>query len=117
MRSLLRNRFFLFLSVCIHPRLTFGFALGWSLKSRKKGLSADDHKCQGEAGEYWIQFAKDYLKEDPAVNFFIFGHRHIMLDMMLSRTARILIAGDWMHYFSYVVWDGETLFMEQFEVE
>lgn len=40
-----------------------------------------------------------------------------MLDLMLSRTARLLIAGDWMQYFSYIVWDGEMLYMEQFETE
>ena len=36
---------------------------------------------------------------------------------MLSRTSRLLIAGDWMRLFSYIVWDGESLFLEQFEVE
>ena len=70
---------------------------------------------QGEDHEYMALFAKEYLKTHPDINFFIFGHRHIMLDLMLSRTARLLIAGVWMQYFSYIVWDGETLYMEQFE--
>ena len=39
-----------------------------------------------------------------------------MLDLMLSRTSRLLIAGDWMTLFSYIVWDGENLFLEQFEL-
>ena len=71
----------------------------------------------GEDHEYMALFAKEYLKTHPGINFFIFGHRHIMLDLMLSRTARLLIAGDWMQYFSYIVWDGEMLYMEQFETE
>jgi UDP-2,3-diacylglucosamine hydrolase len=37
-----------------------------------------------------------------------------MLDLMLSRTARILIVGDWIHEFSYAVFDGENMFLEQF---
>ena len=61
-----------------------------------------------------VVFAKEYLKTHPDINFFIFGHRHIMLDLMLSRTSRILIAGDWMQFFSYIVWDGENLYMDQF---
>ena len=65
----------------------------------------------------WVWFAKDYLKTHPDINFFIFGHRHIMLDLMLSRTSRLIIAGDWMQHFSYIVWDGDTLVMEQFEME
>ena len=40
-----------------------------------------------------------------------------MLDLMLTKTARILIAGDWMQYFSYIEWDGTSLNMKQFEEE
>ena len=70
-----------------------------------------------EIAQKYLDDAKNHLKLAPNINFFIFGHRHIMLDLMLSRTARLLIAGDWMQYFSYIVWDGETLYMEQFETE
>ena len=116
MRRVFRNRFCQWLYAGIHPRWTFGFALGWSLSSRRSGLEKqEEREYQGEAGEYLVAFAKEYLKTHPDINFFIFGHRHIMLDLMLSRTARILIAGDWMRYCSYIVWDGENLFLEQFE--
>ena len=40
-----------------------------------------------------------------------------MLDLMLSRTSRLLIAGDWMQHFSYISWDGENLFLDQFEMD
>lgn len=118
LRSLFRNKFCQWLYGGIHPRWTFGFALGWSLNSRKKGIKNEEHhivEYRGESAEYMVLFAKDYLKTHPDTNFFIFGHRHIMLDLMLTRTARILIAGDWMHFFSYIVWDGENLLLEQFE--
>ena len=121
LRTLFRNKFCQWLYAGIHPRWTFGFALGWSLSSRKSGLkkhkTREAAEYQGEDHEYMVLFAKEYLKTHPDINFFIFGHRHIMLDLMLSRTARLLIAGDWMQYFSYIVWDGETLYMEQFEAE
>ena len=103
----------------IHPRWTFGFALGWSLHSRKKGLEKnvknEAPEYMGEDNEYLVQFAKSYLKEHNDINFFIFGHRHIMLDLMLTRESRLLIAGDWMKHFSYIVWDGEALWLDQFE--
>lgn len=122
-RALFRNRFCQWLYAGIHPRWSFGFALGWSLSSRKKGLKApkedepDENEYMGEGHEYLVSFAKDYLKSHPDINFFLFGHRHIMLDLMLSRTARLVIAGDWMRHFSYVVWDGVCLFLDQFEAE
>ena len=118
MRWLFRNRVCQILYSAIHPRWTFGFALGWSLSSRKQGLKKQEEvSYQGESAEYLVRFAKTYLQAHPDIHFFIFGHRHIMLDLMLSRTSRLLIAGDWMQHFSYIVWDGESLFLEQFEVE
>jgi UDP-2,3-diacylglucosamine hydrolase len=33
---------------------------------------------------------------------------------MLNRQSRILILGDWINYFSYAVFDGENLFLENF---
>ena len=117
-RWIFRNRICQILYSAIHPRWTFGFALGWSLNSRKKGLKkATETAYQGESSEYLVQFAKSYLKTHSDIHFFIFGHRHIMLDLMLSRTSRILIAGDWMQYFSYIVWDGDNLSLDQFEPE
>lgn len=116
-RALFRNKFCQWLYAGIHPRWSFGFALGWSLSSRKKGLKNEVSEYQGESKEYLVQFAKTYLQTHSDINFFIFGHRHILLDLMLSRTSRILVAGDWMQHFSYIVWDGETLYIDQFEVE
>ena len=85
------------------------------LVAQQSGLEKQEaKKYQGEDAEYMVVFAKEYLKTHPDINFFIFGHRHIMLDLMLSRTSRILIAGDWMQFFSYIVWDGENLYMDQF---
>ncbi|MDR1981012.1 MAG: UDP-2,3-diacylglucosamine diphosphatase [Tannerellaceae bacterium] len=117
-RTLFRNKFCQWLYAGIHPRWTFAFALGWSLNSRESGLEEKEaQEYLGEAGEYLIHFSKEYLKTHPDIHFFIFGHRHIMLDIMLSRTSRLLISGDWMTYFSYIEWNGEKLELKQFEQE
>ncbi len=68
----------------------------------------------GENNEHLVLYTKEYLKNHPNINFFIYGHRHIELDLMLSATARVLILGDWINYFSYAVFDGENLFLEEF---
>jgi UDP-2,3-diacylglucosamine hydrolase len=33
---------------------------------------------------------------------------------MLSQTARVIILGDWINDFSYVVFNGKNLFLEEF---
>lgn len=112
-RMLFRNKFCQRLYAAIHPRWTFGFALGWSFSSRKNGLQ-DEYaiRYQGEDSEYLVLFAKNYLQTHPDIDFFIFGHRHILLDLALPPSSRLLIAGDWMQFFSYIVWDGEKLLQE-----
>lgn len=118
MRTLFRNKFCQWLYSAIHPRWSFGFAMDWSLSSRKSGLEQKGTpEFEGESTEYLVLFAKEYLQTHPDINFFIFGHRHIMLDLMLTRSARLLIAGDWMTLFSYIEWDGEELALKMFEQE
>ena len=46
--------------------------------------------------------------------FFLYGHRHIELDLMLSKKTRMMILGDWIWQFTYAVFDGEHMFMEQY---
>ena len=54
------------------------------------------------------------LKEHPDIDYFIYGHRHIELDLMLSRKSRMMIIGDWIWQFTYVVWDGEHILLEEY---
>ena len=68
----------------------------------------------GEDKEPLVLFTKNYLKSHPDLNYFIYGHRHIMLDLMLNRNTRMMILGDWITEFSYAVFDGETMFLEQY---
>ena len=49
-----------------------------------------------------------------STDYYLFGHRHIELDLMLSKKTRMLILGDWLWQFTYAVFDGEHLFMENY---
>ncbi len=72
---------------------------------------------QGEDKEPLVLFSKQYLKEHPDTAFFIFGHRHLELDLMLSRSTRLLVLGEWLRSFTYAVWDGTDMRMENFDEE
>ena len=61
-----------------------------------------------------MPITKEYLKSQSNINYSIDVSRHIELDLKLSSTARILILGDWINYFSYAVFDGENLFLEDY---
>lgn len=114
MNGFFHNRLCQQLFSWVHPDWTTGFAHWWSRKSRLNGNEFPDYL--GEDKEHLVRFAKDYLKTGEKIDFFLFGHRHIMLDLMLSRDARILILGDWITHFSYAVLDEEgNMMLDQFE--
>lgn len=98
----------------LHPRWGMDFGLSWAKRSRLKREDGCEPPYQGEDKEHLVLFAKKYLSSHPDINFFLFGHRHIELDLMLSRSARMLILGDWIKEYTFAVYDGENLFLENF---
>ena len=114
LQAMFRNKVCQFFYAGIHPRWTFGFAKRWSLSSRKKGTPAFAVNPRKPAG-YLIDFANDYLLTHPDIAFFVFGHCHIPLNAALNESSRLLIAGEWMTYFTYIQWDGNQLTLNRFE--
>ncbi len=119
-RSIFHSPFCQWLFRWLHPDLGVAFGLTWAKHSRLKhepGLNngeGGDPPYMGEDKEPLVRYAKDYLKAHPDVNFFLFGHRHIELDLMLSHQCRLLILGDWITQCTYAVFDGEHFFMENY---
>jgi UDP-2,3-diacylglucosamine hydrolase len=114
LQAMFRNKICQFFYSGIHPRWTFDFAKRWSLRSRKKS-NPNALVNTLEAPGYLTDFTHEYLQTHPDIDFFIFGHCHIPLDTDLSPTSRLLIAGEWMSYFSYIEWDGSQLTLSRFE--
>ena len=110
LRKIFHSKFLRRCFSAIHPRWTIPLAHNWSNSSREKGGIAD---YLGEEKEYLIRFSKQKLKELPDLNYFIFGHRHIMLDLPIAEHSTIIILGDWITYFSYAVYDGESVKLER----
>lgn len=117
-RSVFHCRFCQWLFRWLHPDLGIPFGLNWAKHSRLRHVAADgsfsDVPYQGEQNEPLVRFAKQYLQEHPDVDYFLFGHRHIELDLALSRQTRLIVLGDWISQFSYVVFDGDKLYTENY---
>jgi len=113
-RWIFHNRLCQILFAAIHPRWGIGLAHVWSRHSRLQGLK-ETAGYFGEDKEHLVLFAKEYLQQNPEIDYFVFGHRHILLDLMLSKKSRIVIVGDWIQYYSYAVFDGKEITLEQIE--
>lgn len=114
LRAMFHNKVLQRLFSTIHPRWSMELGLSWASHSRKKRVCDPEFDYLGEDKEFLIIYSKEYLKTHPNINYFIFGHRHIMLNLMLTKTSNIIILGDWISLFSYAVFDGKELVVDQF---
>lgn len=90
----------------------------WAAASRRKEL-AQPELYRGENNEPLLNFAKSYclqhvsaqdengVPETAPVDYFIFGHRHIELSLMLPSRACVFILGDFFRQFTYAQMDNE----------
>lgn len=103
LRKIFRNRFCQLLYGAIHPRWTIPFALNWSSHSRKA-----DNATPPFAGtdEPLMIFAREYLDKHPDTDYFVFGHRHLLVDLPIGNHCRFIILGDWLNANSYAMFDG-----------
>ena len=107
------NKVSQFLFRLFPPYFGLGFGYGWS-KSNREQISDQINQFYGENREFLIQFAKEHEQKEH-MDFYVFGHRHILLDFQLKTKARVVVVGDWYKEFSYAKYDGQTLITEYAE--
>ncbi|GGG38289.1 UDP-2,3-diacylglucosamine hydrolase [Croceivirga lutea] len=96
----------------LHPDL--GVRLAQHLSVNNKIISGDaDATFLGEDKEWLIQYCKRKLETDH-YDYFIFGHRHLPLEIDLKERSKYINLGDWVQYFTYAVFDGNELKLETF---
>ena len=114
LRKIFHNRTCQLMFNAIHPRWGMALGLNWAKHSRLKRIDGKELPYMGEDREYLVRYTKEYMRTHQDIDFFIYGHRHIELDLLLSRKSRMLILGDWISLFTYAVFDGEHMFLEQY---
>jgi UDP-2,3-diacylglucosamine hydrolase len=63
--------------------------------------------------EYQLIYAKQLL-EKTHYDYFIFGHRHIPIELKLNESATFINLGDWITYNTYAQFDGQQLFLKKY---
>lgn len=97
----------------LHPNFAMGIGNFWSKKSRLSN-GPKDEKFNGEENEWLVVYSKEKLKKE-AIDYFVFGHRHLPLDIKLSNTSRYINLGEWVNYNSYAVFDGNNLELKYYK--
>ena len=83
----------------IHPNLGMWVADKWSRSSR---LANDNkEKFLGEENEWLAVYCREQLQREH-YDLFIFGHRHLPLDIRLNDQSRYINLGEWVHHRTYL---------------
>ena len=114
LRKLFHNRTCQRLLNFVHPRWGMALGLNWAKHSRLKRADGKEVPFMGEDKEFLVRFARDYKRSHPNIDYFLFGHRHIELDLPIDKSTRMLILGEWIWQFTYAVFDGEHLFLGEY---
>lgn len=112
MKRVFTNPFSKTLFRWLHPDI--GVKLAQYLSVKNKLISGkEDVKFLGEEGEWLVQYSKKKLGEKH-YDYFIFGHRHLPLEIMLKDNSRYFNLGDWIGYFTYGVFDGTNFELKKY---
>jgi len=96
----------------IHPNLGIGIANLWSRQSRITNMKREEKFINEENEFLWV-----YCNEQERINhhdYYIFGHRHLPLDLKIGERSRYINIGEWVHFNTYAVYDGKEVLLKKF---
>jgi UDP-2,3-diacylglucosamine hydrolase len=112
-KKIFRNKICQWMFGVLHPSWGIGLANYLSRKSRAKTGSSDEIFL-GEENEWLVIYSKEMLQQQH-YDYFIFGHRHLPLNIQLGNNSQYINLGDWISHFTYATFDGNTVQLKKWE--
>lgn len=111
-RAFFRNSFCQWLFGRFHPNFGIGLAVNWSNSSRKKGGKQEENFI--EEDEWILQHCKEQESKKHH-DFYIYGHRHLVIDTPVTDNARYINLGEWYSSCHYGVYDSKSFGLQEFK--
>lgn len=109
-KKIFRNPICKFLFGLLPPY--FGISLANYLSKGSRTITgSSDEQFLGEEKEWLVVYCKEQLQQRH-FDYFIFGHRHLPIDVKLNEKSRYINLGDWIRYNSYGEFDGSELHLK-----
>lgn len=91
----------------VHPDT--GIRLMRHFSAASRAYTSDDLKALKQEKEWLILYAESIIPKTET-DYFVFGHRHLPIDYLLSdKHSRYINLGDWLYYNSFAVFDGTDI--------
>ena len=117
LKKVFENKVNQFLFRWLHPDLGINMGLWFSQRSRLanyiKGKEIEQQPPTEE--EMLFHYAKKKIALHPDIDYFVFGHRHIVTKKKIAAHTTLIILGDWLSKFSYAVFENEKMVMKRFQ--
>lgn len=84
----------------LHPNFGIWLAEKSSKTSRKKTGDADEI-YHGDENEWLVQYSKEVL-QSKHYDYFVFGHRHLPLEIEVGKNSTYINLGEWINYDTYL---------------
>ncbi len=99
----------------LHPSV--GLRLATFLSKRSRAANEKNDEVYKGSDKEWLEgYCRDQLRKKKT-DFFVFGHRHLPLDVEIGPGSRYLNTGDWVKHFSYAEFDGQSLALRYFDTK
>lgn len=112
MKKVFTNPFSKWLYRWLHPDVGVRLAQHLSLKNRLIS-GEEDVVFLGEDNEWLVQYCKRKLSEKQ-VDHFVFGHRHLPMEISLSNDSKYTNTGDWITHFTYAEFNGDEMVLKSY---
>lgn len=115
LKKIFQSRFSQWLFARLHPNTGIGIAKFWSSRSRLRNNNKDEEQFLGNK-EYLWQYCKKVEKKIHH-DYYIFGHRHLKLDLPVSTSSRYINLGEWVNESNYASFDGKHLQLMEYSTD
>jgi len=113
LKKLFTSRLCQFLFSRLHPNLAIWIMRSFSKTSRKYGKEEPELVPDQE---WLVQYCEDYIKKNSSIDYFIFGHRHLPINHILSNGhSTYLNLGDWLYHYSYAEVEEDKIILKKYD--
>jgi UDP-2,3-diacylglucosamine hydrolase len=111
LKKIFSNKFCQWAFARLHPNFGIGLAKYWSGKSR---ISNDKINEFDEESDFLVSYCKKHAEKEH-IDYYIFGHRHMPLEIKINESSIYINLGEWVTGAYYAEFDGQKVRLLKFE--
>lgn len=112
LKRIFTSRFAQFIFSWLHPDIGIRLAHRWSRNSRIANTRKEE-EFKGKDREFLLSWCRD-TQATRHHDWYIFGHRHLPLDLEVAPGSRYINLGEWVNFSTYAEFNGTQASLKTF---